>query len=228
MNSIKKFIGCLLCFSIVLLCGCNSTDKPEEPSSENNSTYGYTFPAKIDDITVESCYLYSGEYVEDASFERCENVAAIKLKNNSSKDIQLLHLNISTDVRYLSFEITTIPAGSTVVALEKSKQTLTENERIIKIECELRADFEDKLSLMEETFLLQCNPKSINIKNISEDEIKSDIYVYYKKVDEDGNFFGGITFRSKADGLKPDAIKQLPAPNFDPDNSEVLFVSYAK
>lgn len=223
MNIIKKIFAALLCLGIIFLCGCN----PADSSQKSFTRYGYTFPAEIEDLSVESCYLYSGEYVEDGSFEICENVAAIKLKNNSEKDIQYLIINLETDSKLLSFEVTTLPAGSTVVALEKSKQTLMEDEKIVSFEIDTRVDFVNKLSLLEDTFILQCNTKSINIKNISNNEITSDIYVYYKKLDEDGNLFGGITFRIKADGLKPDAIKQIPASNFDPDNSEVLFVSYA-
>lgn len=223
MNSIKKIIVTLLCLGIVFLCGCT----PEDSSQKSFTSYGYTFPAEIEDLSIESCYLYSGEYVEDGSFEFCENVAAIKLKNNSEIDIQYLIINLETDSKLLSFEVTTLPAGSTVVALEKSKQTLTEDEKIISFKIDARADFVNKLSLLEDTFILQCNTKSINIKNISDNDILSDIYIYYKKVNEDGDLFGGITFRAKADGLKPDEIKQIPASNFDPDNSEVLFVNYA-
>ena len=42
-----------------------------------------------------------------------------------------------------------------------------------------------------------------------------------------GSNFGGITFRSKADGLQPGEIKQLPASHYQKADSEVLFVDYA-
>ena len=83
MKIIKKIIAVSLCLSIVLLCGCTNGKKGK------NKIYGYEFPVAVyDGISVEDCYLYSGEYVEDGTFEECENVVALKVKNTSLTDIQ--------------------------------------------------------------------------------------------------------------------------------------------
>ncbi len=229
MKNIKKIIAVLLCMSIALLCGCTTEKKPEQPVEEKTKTaYGYKFPAAIcEGVSVEDFYLYSGEYIEDASFENCEKIVALKVKNTSETDIQLVRIKVKTDAKEMLFEITTLKAGATVIVLEKSKQTMGKNEKIIGFDYENRVDFKEKITLKDDFFLVKTNLKTINIKNISDNEIESDIYVYYKKKDADGNYFGGITFRTKADGLKIEEIKQLPASNFDPDNSEVLFVDYA-
>lgn len=227
MKNFKKFIAVLLCLSVVMLCGCNTKDAGDG-AEKKKLAYGAEFPYALEeDVTIEDCYLYSGEYPEDGSFEPCENVLALKVKNNSAKDIQLLRIKVTTDSKVMEFEVTTLLAGATVIVLEKTKQTMAENEKIQSLECTNRADFGANVSLKEDIFLVHGNPKSINIKNISETEIKSEIYVYYKRTDADGNYFGGITFRTKAEGLLPGAIKQLPAAQFEPDNSEVLFVDYA-
>ncbi len=228
MKNIKKIIAVLLCLSIVMLCGCTVGKKPENTEGKK-VVCGFTFPAKLyNDVIIEDCYLYSGEYPEDGSFDACENVVALKVKNNSATDVQLMRISVTTNSKVMEFELTSLLAGATVIVLEKSKQTMAENEKILSIECVNRADFAENVTLMEDTFLVQGNLATINIKSLSKTEIKSDIYVYYKKKDADGNYFGGVTFRTKAEGLKPDAIKQLPAANFDPQNSEVLFVDYAK
>lgn len=224
MKIIKKFIAILLCLSIVVLCGCGS----EKESEGHKLAYGFRFPVALyDDILVEECYLYSGEFLEDGSFDTCENVVALKVKNNSETDVQLMRISVTTNSKAMEFELTSLLAGSTVIVLEKSGQTLSENEKLLSFECENRADYNKKVTLKDEALLVQGNLGTINVKNISEKEIQSDIYVYYKKKDSDGNCFGGITFRAKADGLKPDEIKQLPASGFDPNDSEVLFVDYA-
>lgn len=221
MKKIKKIIAVFLCMSIVLLCGCTT-------AKDKNIIYGYEFPVAVyDGISVEDCFLYSGEYIEDGSFESCEDIVALKVKNISLTDIQLIRIKVKTDDKELLFEISTLKAGATVIVLEKSKQTITENEKILEFNYENRVFFDKNISLKENVFFIQGNEKTINIKNISQDEIESDIYVYYKKKDADGNYLGGVTFRTKADGLKPDEIKQLSASNFEPDNSEVLFVDYA-
>lgn len=224
MKIIKRIIPLLLCGCMVMLCSCS----PKGTESVNKKN-GYAFPSEIDyGVIAEDVYLYSGEYAEDGSFENCENVVALKVKNNSGSDIQLLRVKVTTNSKELDFEITTLASGATVIALEKSKQTLSEKEKIRSVELINRADFSEGMSLKEDVLLVKGNLATMNIKNISETEIQEDIYVYYKKKDADGNYFGGITFRTKADGLKPNEIKQLPAANFDPSDSEVLFVSYAE
>ena len=90
-----------------------------------------------------------------------------------------------------------------------------------------RVDFTEKLSLYENQFLIQANDKTINIKNISSTDYESEIYVYYKKKDADGNFFGGITFRTNTNGLEKEEIQQLPASHYLVSDSEVVFVDYA-
>ena len=224
MKIIKFFIP-LLCLCLVFLCGCT----PDTPEENRKIAYGYDITDAIDTgVVIDDIYLYSGKYIEDASYENCENVVALKVKNLAVTDIQLLNIKVITDTKELNFAITTLTAGGTVIALEKSKQTISENEKIKSIEIENRADFSQKPSLREDVFIVQGNLSTINIKNISSNEIQGEIYVYYKKKDADGNYFGGITFRTKAVGIKPGEIKQLPAANFDPSDSEVLFVDYAE
>ncbi len=149
MKTIKKIIPLLLCICIAMLCACNS----DNTETNKKIAYGYEFQTEIDyGITVEDIHLYSGEYVEDASFGICENVAALKVKNNSGSDIQLLRINVKTNIKELTFEITTLNTGSAVVALEKSKQTLDEDEKILSIEITKRSDFKSSITLKEDVF----------------------------------------------------------------------------
>lgn len=225
MKSIRKFIAIILCIGIVFLCGCN-----KNASEDGKKTaYGFEFPYELDyKVTIEDCYLYSGEYIEDGTFDECENVAAIKVKNESGSDIQLLRIKMTTNNKEMLFEISAFTSGSTVIVLEKSKQTLSEKEKIFSFQRENRADFDANVSLKEELFVVQGNLSTINIQNISDTEIESDFYVYYKKKDADGNYLGGVTFRTKAEGgFKAGEIKQLSAAAFDSSDSEVLFVDYA-
>lgn len=230
MKNIKRIIAVFLCLSIALLCGCSSEKTQTTTTTQTaDPNYGYEFPSTVfEGVSVEKCFLYTGEYIEDGSFENCENVAAIKVKNSSLNDMQLIRIIVKTDVKEMVFEISSFLAGETVTVLEKSKQTIGVNEKIVEISYKNTVYFEKNVSLKEDVFQVQGNLSTINIKNISGTEIGSDVYVYYKKKDADGNCFGGITFRAKAEGgFKPDEIKQLPASRFDPNDSEVLFVDYA-
>lgn len=220
MKFFKKIIAVVLVFCLFLLTGCADTKVLKNQN-------GTAFPVNIyEDVTVEEGFLYSGEFVEDGSFEEKKDVFALKVKNNSDKDIQLLRIYVVTDQNEFFFEITTLPANSGVTVLEKNAQTLSEDEKIVEIRGENRVDFMKPLSLHSDIFLLTAPESVFNIQNISKGEISSDIFVYYKKMGEDGYFFGGITFRSKADGLKPDELKQIPATHFNLDDSKVIFIDY--
>lgn len=223
MKSIKKSVAVLLCLTFLAFTGCGTQ------KNGDNVYFGKVFPIYVDtNVAVEECFLYDGAFVEDGSFEEKQDVAALKVTNKGEKDIQLIRIYLTTTEKELLFEVTTLPAGATVTVLEKDAQTIGEKEEIEEIRAENRVDFTKDISLYENTFLLQANNGTINIKNITDKEIGSDIYVYYKKKDADGNYFGGITFRTKVSGgLKADAIAQLPASNFNLSDSEVLFINYA-
>lgn len=223
MKLLRKNVALLLCFALATLTGC-STKK-----TEDNVYFGKLFPVYIDaDVVVNECYLYDGAFIEDGSFEEKQGVVALKVTNIGEKDIQLLRAYVTTTIKELSFEITTLPAGATVVVLEKNAQTLEQNEELREFRAENRVEFSKPLSLCEDVFVLQANNGTINLKNISKTDIESDIFVYYKKKDADGNYFGGMTFRTRvAGGLGAGEIAQLPAANFDLSDSDVLFIDYA-
>ena len=147
MKKFKSFIAIVLCLAVLCLAGCGN-NTPDEPITEQNLIYGQKFPVALyEDVTIEDCFLYSGEFPEDASYEPCENVAALKVKNNGENDIQLLRIKVTTDSKEMLFEITTLTAGSTVTVLEKAKQTLAEGELITSFSGGNRADFQAKISL---------------------------------------------------------------------------------
>ena len=206
---------------MVAFSACNSTKDAE-------NFHGIVFPVSVyNDVVIEGASLRTAEFPEDGSFEEKKDVATLTVRNNSDKAIQFLRIKVTTDKKELLFEITTLPVNMAVNVFEKNGQTLSNNESIIEITGENRADFDKSLSLMRETFELDVHDKVINVRNISQNDIGSDIYLYYKKKDKDGNYFGGITFRSKIDGLKAGELKQIPASHFALTDSEVIFLDYA-
>ncbi len=223
MNAMKqmKCITALLCVVAVLsFGGCKATDETE-------NFYGFIFPFNVyDDIVIEDGFLYSGEFPEDGSFEEKENVFALKVSNNSEKNLRLIRFYVTTSKKEMFFELTTLTAKSNATVFEKSGQGLEKDEEIIDIKAENIVFFENDISLKEDKIEISPRDLVLNIKNISDKDISSDVYVYYKRVDENGDYFGGITFRSKAEGLKADELKQIPASDFHMEKSKVIFVDY--
>lgn len=206
---------------MLLLSACNRTKEAE-------NFHGVIFPVSIySDVVVEEGFLRTVDYPEDGSFEEKQDVFGLKVINESNEAVQFLRIKVTTDKKEMFFEITTLPVNMAVNVFEKSGQTLSKGEKIISITGENRVDFEKSIGLQRETFELDVHDKVINVRNISKNDIDTDIYLYYKKKDSDGSYFGGITFRSKIDGLKAGELKQIPASHFALADSEVIFFDYA-
>lgn len=225
MTSIKKFLSVLLVMTFVFLGGCADIFHKDDAS---DTFHEATLPTVLSkELLITEAFLYSGEFPEDGSFRKEKDVFALKVVNRSSKDLKLVRILVTTDKKECLFEITTLPSQKAVTVLEKNAQTLSYNEKILQIREENKVFFEQKLSLESENFEITPLNSVFNIKNISNEDFSSDVYVYFKKTDADGNFFGGITFRSNAGKLKTGEFKQIPASHFTQEDSEVLFVSYA-
>lgn len=226
MNIIKRILSLLLVMTFIFLGGCAGT-----PQKDNtpNTFHEAELPVVLSkDLTVMEALLYSGEFPEDGSFRKEKNVFALKVVNNSSKDLQLVRIYVTTDQKECLFEITMLPSKKAVTVLEKNAQSLSADEKILQIREENKIFFEKKLSLNSEKFQITQLDSVFNIKNISSEDFSSDVYIYFKKINADGNFFGGITFRTNAGKLKKNEFKQVPASHFSKEDSEVLFVGYAE
>ena len=221
MKQLKKFLALMLAFAMLVLSACSRAKEAE-------SFHGVIFPVAVySDVYVEEGFIRTVSFPEDGSFEEKQDVFGLKVTNDSDKVIQLLRIKVTTDKKEMIFEVTTLPVNMSVNVFEKSGQTISEGEEIISITGENRVSFEKSIGLERDTFALDVHDKVINVKNITDKDIDSDIYLYYKKKDSDGSYFGGITFRSKIDGLKAGELKQIPASHFMLTDSEVIFLDYA-
>lgn len=230
MKNLKIFLSILLVLVLIFVGGCAGSS--DDNSGNNNEIImfrGKEFPMTLsEDIEIEKAFLYNGEFPEDGSFKVENEVFALKVANKSDKDIQLVRIYVVTDQKECLFEITTLPSQKSVTVFEKNAQSVSEDEKILEIREENKVFFTHKLSLCTDEFEITQLDEVLNIKNISSNDITTDIYVYFKRVDDNGDYYGGITFRANVGKLKADEFKQIPARHFVKESSEVLFVDYAK
>ncbi len=225
MKSIKFVLSAFLVMTFVFLSGCTEGLTKDDGS---DTFHGMEVPVVLSkELVITDVFSYTGEFPEDASFRKEKDVFALKVINRSSKDLQLVRIYVTTDEKECVFEITTLPSGKTVTVLEKNAQSLSRSEKIIRIREENKVFFDKKISLDSERIQITQLDRVLNVKNISDEDFSSDVYVYFKKIDSDGNYFGGITFRSNAGKLRKDEFRQIPASHFIKEDSEVLFVGYA-
>jgi hypothetical protein len=232
MKVLRNLTIIMIIVTILGLCGCKQETATIEESSvtsvDDNSFCGKVFPIYLREaIQVMDAFRYTGVFPEDGSFTQKENVFALKVKNNSVKDLQLVRIDVVTESgKEFFFEATSLPAGKVTTVYEKNGATITENEIIKSITDRNIAFFQEKMSLHSDVFEIFPMNGVMNIVNISNQDITSDVYVYYKKVDGVGGYFGGVTFRSNVGPIKAGELKQIAASSYNPVDSKVVFVSY--
>ena len=138
--------------------------------------------------------------------------------------MQYAHITLSRSGESYAFDISTLPAGQTVQALELSRQALPEKPEELTAAVSLYAVFSEPLSLHEDLFDITTEQNTITVTNCGDSAV-SQVYVYYKNASGD-LLLGGITYRVGLTDLGPGETQSCYAGHFS-DGSRLLFVTYA-
>lgn len=177
-------------------------------------------------VFLTALYSASGAYPEDATDEYAENVLCAEFRNNADAAVEYMTAFVMIDGVKYSFAATTIPAGETVRVFEKERSPAPANAEEVSVESEYLIFFEEEPSLHTDTLAFDCQNGTIVVKNIAEDDILSDIVVYYKTRIQDV-YHGGITYRLRVSGgLKAGETFNGYAPHASDGNTRVMFVDY--
>ena len=175
------------------------------------------------DLTILEIGSYTGMFLEDGTDELVEDVMTIVVKNESDKDLQYTQIYLDYGHAKAQFALTNLKAGASVVVLEQNRMEKP-TEELVKAETEHIVFYEEVQNLMGDCFEVEGLEGMMNVKNISEEAISGDVYVYYKNV-ENGMYFGGITYRVHIEGgIGAGEIKQVGASHYMPDRCEILLV----
>jgi hypothetical protein len=222
--------GAVLCVSVLMMVlahfGLFSTHKNKNPDGflpqveviQNDTEHlGY-------DLELQGVGRYAGIFLEDGSNDSVSDILMIKIKNTGDKDLQLARLSLTYSDFTAEFEITNLPAGRTVVVLEKNRHSYTD-QKYLSVALTDVAFFGTHMDVCKHSYEITGMDGALNLKNISGSDITGDIYVYYKYTTGD-ELYGGITFRVKAEGgLRSGEIRQLISSHFDPDHCIILSVN---
>lgn len=168
---------------------------------------------------------YAGIYMEDGSDEPVSGILMVTLENTSEEDLQLARIQLIYEDQTATFQISNLPAGRKIVALEQNRMAYTK-EAPIGAKAESLA-FVPEFAMYEDMLQISALDGALNIKNISGADMPGTIAVYYKNVAAD-MYYGGITYRVSIEGgLKAEEIRQIMSAHFDAENSEIVMVSYS-
>lgn len=166
---------------------------------------------------------YAGMYMEDGSNDVVSDVMMLILENTSDQDLQLARISMQYQDCTAEFEITNLPAGEKLVALESSRQAAVAGDPIA-VEMRNVIFFTEPMDTRAETLEISGGNGVMTVKNISDEDITGDFYVYYKNSASD-LLYGGITYRVLvAGGVAAGETAQVFAGHYTPESSRIISV----
>ena len=166
---------------------------------------------------------YAGIYMEDGSDEVVSRVMMVILRNDSAQDLQLARVYVTGGEKTYVFEATNLPAGQSVVLLEKNRERCPENGWD-SIKADDVVFFDQPMTAEDPRLEVTGEKGTIHITNVSETNLTGPIYVYYKNSAAD-ILYGGITYRAGlTDGLAKGETGSIMTGHYDPNTCRILHV----
>ncbi len=188
-------------------------------------------------LMIQEASSFTGTYVEDGSDHSVSNVWELMVTNTGNQDIQFLRIQAQGPGETVTFDITTLTAGSTVKVQAKEAARYPSDEKKWGYTVENLAYFQEPRSLYKDLLTISVSDHTIQLENVSDTDLTKDIYVYYKNTDTreaakgDDNehqtvFNGGITYRVKfAGGLASGETAQVQTQHYNEQSSRIMYVT---
>ena len=150
---------------------------------------------------------------------------AVVAENVSDSDVEYALLTVKTKKETLTFNVSALLRGT--------KAVLLCNEEVGSDPAEVYTAWQTKDMIIFENPPVMNNDKleinvldgSISVRNISGEDIESDINIYYKdKKDDLVN--GSVTYKIRIEGIKADSETFIKAPELNENNCRIIFTDY--
>lgn len=221
----------ILCLTAVLmLSSCDKTAEEitTEPSIEDVSVQKISYMAENQGIAVSSVCNVTGKFNEDGSSRDVTDVSGIIVSNYTEKSLQYAEIRETfPDGTVYTYQVSTVPPGESCRVAEASASEYrdlrheTPTWEFINV-----AFFTEEPSAHDDMLKFSGAESILNVQNISGADIPDNIVIYYKDY-ENGLLASGITYRVTVEGgLEADAIKQVMAKHYIPENSMIMFVEF--
>ena len=189
----------------------------------NNTGKKVSSNFKVDDadITIQRVNSYSGIFIEDGSDKEVKNVAAIEVKNTSNKPLEFAQIQLYNGSKKLVFDVSTLPANSSAVVMEKNKASFNSSKGIT-----YGGTTAGYVNSLEKASSIKCKKvknNGIEVTNTSSKNIPC-VRVFYKYKSSEGYYVGGITYTAKVKDLKAGASQTIYPSHFASDGGEIMMV----
>lgn len=179
-----------------------------------------TEPVELDGLRFTSFGRYSGTYFEDGSDKAVEDVAVVLVVNTTERYLELAIFSFEIDGAPATFTVTNLPPQKGAWVLARDALTVNSGASfVLKGGTTTFCTPEDI-----PTITAQPLDGTVLVENRSEAEAFSG-YIYYKTVYEDGNYLGGVTYRTLIEDLPAQSRTEITAAHCDETAEIVRIIS---
>lgn len=177
------------------------------------------------DITEKKTDVYVDGWLKITKIFEYDGKLALVAENVSDVDVEYALLTVKSKSDSFSFNISVLLRGTKVVLVCNEDIGFDGEEIYTGWKTENVVNFENTPVMNNEKLEISVIDGSISIKNISGNDITSDILIYYKQK-QDNLLNGSKTHRIRISGLKADSQTYVKADGLNENNCQVIFTEY--
>ena len=181
-------------------------------------------PNKMDDFKTE---INVDNWLKITKIFEYDGKLALIAENVSDTDVEYALLTVKEGETSYTFNISVMLRGAKVMLICNEDVGYNPDKFYTGWKIDNIINFEKTPVMNADKYEVQILDGSISVKNVSGEEITSDIFIYYKEKNED-LLNGSITHRIRIAGLKADAQTYVKSNNIDKDNCQIIFTEYDK
>lgn len=222
----ERYAKRVLCLMFALFCLCTALAGCD--GGDTDSTQGY-YGEPVTEYKPTSAELYcleitsySGPFVEDGKNEQVENVAAILVENRSKQFLDYATVTYYVGGEIATFNVTGLPVGGKAWVLEKDRLQLDGTHSFEFLDCE--SVFKKDAVTSTADIGVEVEGNTLTLKSKTSKTLNN-VCVYYKNVNSDGNYMGGITYMLNFGTLNVGQSVQKQSAHFG-ENSQIVRFSF--
>ncbi len=200
--------------------GTGSGGQGGSGSSGSSVSFPYTIPNT--GLTIENVASYEGVYLEDGSDGDVSGVISIVVSNQSSTNVEYANITMNCDGTALSFQLSDVPAGASVV-VQEANQTAYTGGTYTDVSADV-AEIGEFGMASDQVSVAENEDGSLCVTNLTGTEIPC-VRLFYKfYMEEENTYVGGITYTAKLTNLTANEVRNVTPSHYSAGYSKVVMV----
>lgn len=196
---------------------------PTQPPHRDDPPPQTEPPVEDIPLEVKRVARFSGQFVEDGSDALVEHVAAILVTNPSDRFLDLATVTYDIEGKTATFVVTGLPAGRSAWVMEQGAMSIAKDVQTNYLGCV--TTYRDGVSATADEITIRSEGNMLTAVN-NTDRTLDNVFIYYKTLHSDGNFFGGITYLVDFGTLAPGGSAQSIAGHFQEGKTEIVRIGW--